>query len=123
MNNNIVEFLNSKNKVELSSQVIELALATDIANELKFANKEADSVAKFIASAVKPIDNAIFNNKSARIAASNVLVMIGDLEKQVKDLGLTVPANIEGIKADATKLLSQAQSLESKLPKISADLK
>ena len=114
MNNNIVQFLNSKDKVELSAQVVELALADDIKKGLSDAEKELASVIKFKQAAVKQITDAITANRQAGIKATSVLSDIEKFEAQAKELGIALPAAQVAQRDNAKKIIADFKESQQK---------
>ena len=114
MNNNIVEFLNSKDKVELSSQVVELADVQSFIKKVDVAEKSLD---KKTPGKLKAKDGLLSYKNAAKEAMYNFDAVMAEYDAIVeaaKMYGLEVPANLKA-NYDRAKFLSGSLKQEFNL--------
>jgi len=88
MNNNIVEFLNSRNKVELSAQVVELALTDDLKAAISAVDSEQKNFDTFKSEFDKVKRAGIVNSKQASATIKMLAKLLDDFNAKAKDLGV-----------------------------------
>lgn len=92
MSNNITKFLNSRNEVNLSSEKIELTVASDLIELLKKSRGFKDEVLSKVNGGNRSIGE--FEKKWQ------------DLTSKAKDLGVTIPKELTALDKEATGLKS-----------------
>ena len=110
MNNNIVEFLNSKDKVELSSQVVELSALGDLKNDSNRIFKAVEDVSRLLSNLVDVKNklrqaSGVINTNAKALEKSK-----DNLVQATKELGIPVSSFEEyKLAIDAINAAGKAQ--------------
>lgn len=119
---NITNFLNSQ-KVELSSEVVELALIDDLQKAMQIANKEASNATSGLSKAASAIEEVFTSYRQSAIYAKQVNDLYDQALVKAKDLGVDLPANAKAMNDDASNMVKSSTEKMKLLQTIKGQLK
>jgi hypothetical protein len=117
MNNDIVEFLNSRNKVELSAQVVELASLKSVKSIGSIGAKEFDNGNIALSKLKGMFTDVKTNFRQAGIKFNEAIKEAEEINSQLKVLGVEAPSElttlITWLKSNEKEAKEKIQSLQT----------
>jgi hypothetical protein len=106
---NLTKYLNGLKTVEMSSEVVELALIDDMQKAMQTVNKELSNANGSTSKASAALEEAFTAYRQSAVYAKQVTDIYAQFEAKAKELGVDIPANAKKLNDDASQYLKSSQ--------------